>query len=102
MPPRNRRPPCHNCPKAVAPAPKLPSIQATPVAPVLDFPTSEALRLWNHVLFGTGTCVGMIEGYAALQMPGDPVAGITHLRDRLNAVIQIYKDRAHATDSPRE
>jgi len=104
MPPRNRRPPCHNCPKAVAPktTPKLPTVQAAASTPAMDFPTSEALRLWNHVLFGTGTCVGMIEGYAALNMPGDPLAGIKHLRDRLSTVIHIYEDRARVTDNPHE
>jgi len=33
----------------------------------------EAERLWRHVMFGTGTCVGMIEGYLNIGMPGDPL-----------------------------
>jgi len=47
----------------------------------------ESARLWSHVTFGTGTCIGMIEGYLALGMPGDPLPGVTALRDRLNKII---------------
>lgn len=110
MPPRNRRPPCHNCPKARAEqtqpepkrTPKQPPQPAAAVTPLVGFPDSEALRLWNHILFGTGSCIGMIEGYTTRNLYGDPLEGIKHLRDRLNAVIQIHEDRSHAPDSPHQ
>jgi hypothetical protein len=47
----------------------------------------EGQRLWKHVLFGTSTCISMIEGYAALGMPGDPCCALTEMRDRLTKVI---------------
>lgn len=102
MPPRNRKPPCHNCPPAKERQPKLPSQPAKAPAEVRDFGTSEALRLWNHILFGTGTCVGMIEGYTALNMPGDPLDGIKHLRDRLTTIINTHEERNNAAAHPQE
>lgn len=53
---------------------------------VLTF-QGEGERLWKHVLVGTGTCIGMIEAYASLKVPGDPKDGIVSLRNRLNKVI---------------
>jgi hypothetical protein len=47
----------------------------------------EGQRLWKHVLFGTSTCISMIEGYADLGMPGDPRNALIEMRDRLNQVI---------------
>ncbi len=87
---------CSTCP---APKPKVVvqtervdagayPLEAKPNAPNLTYEVSEALKLWKHVLFGTSTCISMIEGYANLQLPGDPLEGVTHLRDRLNQVIQ--------------
>ena len=51
----------------------------------------EADRLWNHVLFGTGTCVGMIEGYVQLKMPGNPLSQLHALVERLVQVIQTLE-----------
>lgn len=96
MPPRNRKPPCHNCPKA---KPTPPAPPATPPTPPVEFSHGQSLKLWNHVLFGTGTCIGMIEGYTDLDMPGNPLDGIKHLRDRLNQLIKKHEDRNHAAHS---
>jgi hypothetical protein len=51
-------------------------------------------RLWDHVLFGTGTCVGMIQGYANLGLPGDPCNQIEDLIGQLSAVLnQLRKNQ---------
>ncbi len=62
---------------------------------------SEATRLWRHVTFGTATCVGMIEGYADLEMPNPPIADIRKLRDRLDQLIKTLEAK-HATARPVE
>ena len=54
-------------------------------------PEEEYFRLWRHVLFGTGTCLSMIEGYTGLNMPGDVLADLYDLRKRLNSVISIHE-----------
>lgn len=81
-PPRNRRG-CSNCPKP-------PAAQSSPPEQrVLQITTdSEGDRLWKHVLFGTSTCLAMIEGYADLAMPGDPRDTLVSFRDRLNTLIE--------------
>lgn len=63
----------------------------------------EGQRLWKHVLFGTSTCISMIEGYADLGMPGDPRSALIEMRDRLNQVISNIeanndKTPRHASD----
>lgn len=88
MPPRNRPKPCHNCPK-----PKSKKAPPAAISQPVDLPEAEGIKLWKHVLFGTTTCLNMIEGYAKFNMPGDPLEGVTHLRDRLNSIIQMLKDR---------
>jgi hypothetical protein len=52
----------------------------------------ESNQLWNHVLFGTSTCVGMIEGYADLGLPGNPVPQIAELIRRLANVAKKYEN----------
>lgn len=59
----------------------------------------EAARLWNHVIFGTGTCVGMLLGYAKLRMPGDPRKGLYALRDQLNLAIKTVEE-THEDSTP--
>jgi hypothetical protein len=49
--------------------------------------------LWKHVLFGTGTCISMIEGYAKAKLTGNPLKGLLQLRDRLNRVIALYEEK---------
>ena len=120
MPPRNsRKAPCHNCPKPVAskpaampkavippPPPKRgrgqlpPSVLSAAAPAKSDVTTEDGLKLWRHVLFGANTCLDMIDGYAKLEMPGDPTEGLTFLRDRLNKTIQLLKDRANAVSVP--
>jgi hypothetical protein len=100
---RSRR--CRNCPDA-QPAIAQPVQDAvTKLAPKLsgkrldnDLLTraGESDRLWNHVLFGTATCVGMIEGYVALGLPGNPQPQIVELIRRLsNVVKQLEDNNAH-------
>jgi hypothetical protein len=67
---------------------------------VIDTPT-EGLRLWNHVLFGTGTCVDMIQGYADLGMPGDPAPKIRDLIVRLTRVLHQVENK-NANPSPEQ
>lgn len=62
----------------------------------------EADRLWRHVLFGTGTTVGMIEGYAAIDMPGDPLPQLYVLADRLNQIIKSLEGKRHADSRPTD
>lgn len=72
---------CSTCPK---PEPVLPTIVTVdPEA----YNEQQAERLWRHVLVGTSTCVGMLEAYAEIGMPGNPSAGIGLLRDRLNKLL---------------
>lgn len=91
---------CATCPKP----PERASRKAAPPAEVptekLTLPEEHGIKLWSHVLFGTGTCVGMIEGYARQEMPGDPREGIEELRDRLTDVLFSLNRRAEADDGP--
>ena len=62
----------------------------------------EGMRLWSHVLFGTNTCVSMIEGYQQLGMPGDPLPAIIQLRDRLSNLIHTIEGQRNATRFTKE
>lgn len=64
----------------------------------------EGQRLWKHVLFGTSTCVSMIEGYAALDMPGNPKEALVALRDRIQKVLLKYEEpnANNSSGSPSE
>lgn len=96
---RNRR--CRGCPDS-PPAVATPVQDATTkiaakiagrqLDPNLITRQGESDRLWNHVLFGTATCVGMIEGYAELGLPGNPVPQIAELIRRLANVAQKYEN----------
>src|SRR5258708_28331759 len=90
MPPRFT-PRCRFCPQpASAPVLKpTPTVQDVTLA--ITSP-GEGERLWKHVLFGTSTCVSMIEGYAALSMPGNPRAALVALRDRIEEVLSKYEE----------
>lgn len=95
MPPRNAPKACRTCPTPKKPAPATPTATGQAYIPP-PLTVTDGLRLWKHVLFGTATCISMIEGYAADEMPGDPIDGVKYLRDRLQKVIQLLEDRAHA------
>ena len=102
---RGRR--CRNCPEET-------QVTPTPVAdaaskavgqlakalldPRLVSVDGEADRLWKHVLFGTGTCVGMIEGYVNLEMPGNPLPHLHNLAGRLIAIIEMLEAQKKATN----
>lgn len=84
---RNKKKPCTNCPK---PKPTVKSVVVQPLA-VFNVEMDQGLRLWKHVLFGTGTCIDMIEGYMKGNLPGDPIDGVKHLRDRLTQIINTLE-----------
>ena len=52
---------------------------------------SESNGLWKHVLFGTGTVVGLIKGYAVAGLPGDPRDGIKALIATLNEALMVLE-----------
>ena len=102
MPPRNQQRSCHNCPlptPPAAPPTRQAALVAAPPPQRYDVPVEDGLKLWRHVLFGTNTCIDMIDGYAKLGMPGDPIKGVQHLRDRLNEIIHHLEGRNDAPDS---
>lgn len=90
---RNRR--CRNCPDEPTPSLAQEAAKAA-VAKVTSASIDhkvittkgEGQRLWNHVLFGTGTCIGMMQGYAALGMPGDPLPRLRELISMLSELQQ--------------
>ena len=87
---------CRRCPEnQAAIAADKASAQLKEVKPEPKLLTSkgEAERLWKHVLFGTGTCVGMLCGYTDLEMPGNPLQQLYALRDQLNAIIEVHERR---------
>lgn len=55
---------------------------------------AESQFLWRHVLYGTGTIVGVIHGYATLGLPGDPRDGIKALIDKLTDALKVLEERA--------
>lgn len=88
MAPRNTRPnqtgPCKTCPQKQAMPPAL-------RVAIQSLPEQQGQYLWSHVVFGTGTCISMIEGYAKHGMPGANANAIHALRDRLNGVLDALK-----------
>jgi hypothetical protein len=86
MAPRNTRPiECGNCPRPIQV-----SYPAAVMRTLAITSESESERLWKHVLYGTQTCIGMIEGYAELDLPGDPSGPIEAMRDRLDRLLERY------------
>lgn len=102
---------CRNCPiEDVAPlAPPVTTaaakaaikVKGSSLDPLLLTMPSEAAKLWHHILFGTGTCVGMIAGYAALGMPGAPMEQLYALREALSDTIRTLENQ-HEDRSPRQ
>ena len=102
MPPRYT-PKCRFCPQPASkqvlkPTPSVQTVKLAITSP------GEGERLWKHVLFGTSTCVAMIEGYAALDMPGSPCEALVALRDRIQKVLSKYEEpHAHLeSDGPAQ
>jgi len=62
--------------------------------------SGESAALWNHILFGTGTCVGMIEGYTRLGLPGNPAPQLRDLIARLEGVAALYESKHEDSVSP--
>lgn len=75
---RNRKRPCPHCPPEVN--------NRQPTREIMSA-TGQGTALWSHVCIGTGTCISMIEQYAAGGLPGDPLKSLISFRDRLQAVI---------------
>lgn len=101
--------PCGDCPQpkaTISPATTRPpepiQSRGAQVKIMYSLPMEEGLRLWKHVLFGTSTCIAMIEGYALLGMPGDPLDGLTQMRDRLSKVITHFETQRNASHPPEE
>ena len=57
---------------------------------------SESEYLWRHVLFGCGTIVALIKGYAALKLPGNPRDGIKALIATLEEALRILDEPGQA------
>ena len=103
---RTRR--CRNCPDSPQ-APVLPKSKpaqteqkpASVLSQRLIDDESEGLRLWNHVLFGTKTCCDMIDGYANLDMPGDPRQKIRELIASLTTTLNKLESK-HANPCPSD
>lgn len=55
------------------------------------FASAMGEKLWQHVCVGTSTCLGMIESYAKLSMPGVNLARLKQMRNRLTNVIHQYE-----------
>lgn len=97
---KNLKVKCATCPKApdrASRASAAAKVAPEPPSEKLTLSEQQGIKLWSHVLFGTGTCVGMIEGYARMDMPGDPREAITELRDRLSQLL-ISLDRRDETN----
>ena len=63
--------------------------------------TGQGTALWSHVCVGTGTCISMIEQYAAGGLPGDPLKSLISFRDRLQEVINRLEGK-HAVQATQE
>ena len=98
----NRR--CRQCEqganvvKAAAAAETKRIKSATPV-PALLSTASESRLLWRHVLYALGSLVGMLEGYASLQIPGGTPTHIHTLIRRLAAVARKLEEQ-NANQTP--
>jgi len=99
---------CRNCPDEQTPsAAKTAASNATAkvagskIDPTIITSCGEGQRLWNHVLFGTSTCIGMMRGYATLGMPGDP---LPQLREIISMLTDIKNqlENQHADRNPTE
>lgn len=95
---RPKKRPCRgrNCPdKPAEPAPPQVSHQFSDAK--LDQRVvnveNEGVRLWNHVLYGTGTCVGMLAGYTQLNVPGNPLPQLHSLAARLQEIIHQHEKK---------
>jgi hypothetical protein len=93
---------CRNCPETEQPtvaksvaAAEADKTAAKKLSQSIVTSEGEGQKLWNHVLYGTGTCVGMMQGYFSLGMPGDPLPQLQQLIESLTALKdQIEKQHA--------
>ncbi len=86
MAPRNRR--CRNCPPRGVVASVSVAVPAVPTTVTVTVASEdEAQRIWNHVQTATALCIGAMEGYVQLKLPGVDRETIQALRDRLNALL---------------
>lgn len=99
--PRQKRSRCRNCPDEQKPTDLIqPKVMAAKLSGDLITQAGESERLWKHVLFGTSTCIGMINGYADLGLPGDPRPRIQELIRQLQTAIQTIEDRYELSVDP--
>lgn len=102
---RDSRKRCKNCPDAVPPVgSQTPAIIAANNAalkmalrPIAE--GTEGTKLWHHLLFGTGTLIGMMDGYADAGLPGGPVDQVNQLIQRLVQVAQKLATTNETRDS---
>lgn len=80
-----------DCPTCATPA-KTAIAKASAQAPVRVLTSEgESQYLWRHVLYGAGTIVGLIAGYAKGGLQGEP-------RDEIKALIATLDDALKALD----
>lgn len=82
----------------VTPAPAPTTRVALPKTLLEVLPDAEYEKLWRHVSVGTGTCISMLEAYAALDMPGIPEQTLIQFRDRLNVLVEKAKGESNASN----
>jgi len=100
---------CRNCPEEQPAASVVKTVAASAAVKVTGAVIDQKIitadgagqKLWNHVLFGTSTCVGMMRGYAELGMPGDP---LPQLRDIISMLTELKTqlEKQHADRNPTE
>lgn len=82
---RRRR--CRENDKQKAKAAVAATVEGIQIAPAILTTEGEGCRLWKHVVFGTNTCLSMLDGYADLGMPGDPVPELQLMVTKLKRII---------------
>ncbi len=51
-------------------------------------PYEEYEKLWRHALVGTSSCIGLLEGYSEIGMPGVPVEALKDFAERLLQIVE--------------
>lgn len=81
-----------DCPTCATPA-KTAIAKASAQAPVRVLTSEgESQYLWRHVLYGAGTIVGLIKGYAQNGLQGEP-------REEIKALIAVLQDALQSLEN---